>query len=161
MANHTGIKWNKGGKLSRRKLGRIDFRQFEDLAEELQEFGADLQTIFDRVMNEAGKEVQADTEKAMAESNLPAKGKYSTGTTKQSINLDPKVKWSGTVGSIGFGFDFDKPNAGRWLISGTPRMQPDAALEKIYTSNKYKSQLVKEMRDMLTSELNRLSGGGH
>ena len=45
MANYLGVKWNKGGALSRRKLGRIDYRQFEALAEEIQQLGADLQSV--------------------------------------------------------------------------------------------------------------------
>ena len=158
MANYTGVKWNKGGKLSRRKLGRIDYRQFEELAEELQGLGADLQAVMTRTLEASGKEIQADTEKATSDSQLPAKGKYSTGRTRESINLDPKVKWSGTSGSIGFGFDFDKPNAGKWLITGTPRMQPDAALAAIYASSKYKSKVVKDIKEALQNEINKLGG---
>ena len=158
MANYTGIKWNKGGKKSRRKLGRIDFSQFEQLAEELQELGADLQTVIGGALNDAGKDIQAKTQQAMADSNLPAKGKYSTGNTASAINLDPKVKWSGSYGSIGFGFDFDKPNAGKWLITGTPRMQPDAALAAIYASEKYKTAVVKQIKDALQAEISKLGG---
>lgn len=158
MANYTGVKWNKGGKLSRRKLGRIDYRQFEELAEELQSLGGDLKIVMGSALEDAGKNIQAKTEKAMANSNLPAKGKYSTGATEAAINLDPKVKWSGTSGSIGFGFDFDKPNAGRWLITGTPRMQPDKALAAIYASSKYKSEVVKQIKDALQAEINKLGG---
>lgn len=158
MANYRGLKWNKGGKMARRKLGRINYRQFEELAEELQSLGADLQQVMSRALEEAGKQVQAETEQAMAGSNLPAKGKYSTGATENSINLDPKVKWAGTSGSIGFGFDHDKPNAGKWLITGTPRMQPDAALAKIYASTKYKNDTVKHIREVLQEEINKLGG---
>ena len=158
MANLTGAKWNKGGKLSRRKLGRIDYSQFVDLAEELQDLGADLQSIIGTALEDAGKDIQAKTEQAMASSNLPAKGKYSTGATESAINLDPKVRWSGSVGNIGFGFDFDKPNAGKWLITGTPRMDPDAALAAIYASNKYKSAVVKQIKDALQAEIAKLGG---
>lgn len=158
MANRTGIKWNKGGALSRRKLGRIDYRQFEALAEELQSLGADLQAVMGGALEDAAKDIQAKTDKAMASSNLPAKGKYSTGATQSAIDLDPKVKWSGSSGSIGFGFDFDKPNAGKWLITGTPRMDPDAALAAIYASDKYKTAVVKQIKEALQKEISRLGG---
>ena len=158
MANYLGLKWNKGGKLARRKLGRIDYRQFEELAEELQSLGADLQAVMGSALEDAGKDIQAKTQKAMASSNLPAKGKYSTGTTEATINLDPKVKWSGTAGSIGFGFDTDRPNAGKWLITGTPRMQPDEALAAIYASEKYKTAVVKQIKEALQKEIAKLGG---
>lgn len=158
MANTFGVKWNKGGKLSRRKLGRIDYRQFEELAEELQSLGADLQAVMNTALEDAGKDIQAKTVQAMANSNLPAKGKYSTGNTKAAINLDPKVKWSGTAGSIGFGFDHDKPNAGSWLITGTPKMNPDPALAAIYASAKYKSAVTKQIKAALQAELSKLGG---
>ena len=158
MANYLGVKWNKGGALSRRKLGRIDYRQFEALAEEIQQLGADLQSVMGSALEDAAKDIQAKTQQAMASSNLPAKGRYSTGATESSIQLDPKVKWSGTSGSIGFGFNHDKPNAGKWLITGTPRMQPDAALAAIYASDKYKSAVVKQIKEALQKEISRLGG---
>lgn len=159
MANYLGLKWNKGGKLKRRKLGRINYREFEDLAEELDSLGANLQQVFSVALEESAKDVQSETLKAMSGSNLPAKGVYSTGNTASAINLDPKVKWSGTSGSIGFGFGHDKPNAGSYLITGTPRMQPDIALARIYASNKYRSQVSKNIKQVLQNILNEIAGG--
>lgn len=158
MANYLGLKWNKGGALARRKLGRIDYRQFEALAEELQELGADLQAVIGSAMEDAARDISAKTEQAMASSNLPAKGKYSTGATEAAIYQDPKMKWSGSTGSIGFGFEHDKPNAGKWLITGTPRMEPDAALAAIYASDKYKTAVVKQIKEALQKEISRLGG---
>lgn len=159
MANYRGVKWNKGGALKRRKLGRIDYRQFEELAEELQNLNADLKTVFSEVMEEEARKIQDATTKAMASGFLPAGGKYSTGNTKDAIKQDPKSKWSGSVGSIAFGFEYDKPNAGKWLITGTPKMQPNAALARIYASDKYKSDMTKSIKKALEARIAQLAGG--
>jgi hypothetical protein len=93
--------------------------------------------------------VRDDTVDAMAAINLPAQGKYSTGDTMRSI-VEPAVTWSGTVAETPVGFDFSKPGAGGFLISGTPRMQPNPKLEEIYTRKRYMNALQQDMQDVIT-----------
>ena len=76
---------------------------------------------------------------------MPAGGKYSHGKTKESIVTDTTVTWSGGVGSVPIGFDFSKPGAGGYLITGTPRMRPNPELNKIYKQKKYMNAIQKEM----------------
>lgn len=159
MANRTGIKWNKGGKLSRNKMIDIDFSNFEIYAEKLDLLGADLQKVFDKAMEKAAKTVQDDTVQALANANLPAGGEYSDGQTEDSVIKDAKVTWRGSVGEIGLGFDKTKPGAGGFLITGTPKMQPDYALEEIYSRKKYANKIRKEIEKMLQDEIDRIMGG--
>ena len=156
--NHSGVKWNKGGKLKRNQFG-LDFSQFEALAEELDGLGADLQEIFDDVMEQTAENVQFDVNEAMDPKNLPAKGQYSRGFTIRAIDKNPKPRWSGTIGEVGYGFDKTKPNAGSWLITGTPRMQPNYKLEDIFVRKKYKSLLVKDIMEYLNDALEDAMGG--
>lgn len=152
MANRTGAKGNKGGSKRRNQFG-IDWSQYEDLANTLEDLGADVKKIFTDVMDMEAETIQADTEEAVSNSNLPAQGKYSQGDTKKAIDLNPKTDWSGTTASICIGFDKTKPNAGTFLITGTPRMQPDRALEKIYTKKKYLSEVQKDIGDYFAETL--------
>lgn len=158
MANKQGLKWNKGGKLSRKQMLSIDFSAFEDLAEKLDKIGADLPKVIGNAMEEVGVEVQADTLAALDNANLPAEGTYSRGDTAASVIDDVNIKKSGSVLEINLGFDKRKPGAGGFLITGTPKMQPDQALADIYSNKKYERQVANAIKKALQKELERLGG---
>ncbi len=145
----------RGGRYARKRMLSVDFSGFRDYAEKLDNVGANIQDIFGKVMEEAAEKVQDDVRDAMAEGNLPAKGKYSKGATKQSIIDDVSVRWSGTVGEIGIGFDKSKPGVGTWLITGTPKMQPVKELAAIFGSKKYERTLKQVIDQKLAQELER------
>jgi hypothetical protein len=157
--NRTGAKWTKGGSMSRKKGFYIDFSNFEEYAEMLENLGADLKEIFESAMEQAAEDVQEDTIAAVAKGNLPAGGKYSQGDTEDAVIRNPKVEWQGTVGEIKLGFDKTKPGAGGFLITGTPKMQPDYALEKIYGSKSYENKIKKQIEEHLQEEIDARIGG--
>ena len=140
--------------MARRKNSlSIDFSVFSDFAAELDDLGADLKEIFTDVMEQEGETVAEDTKEAVKASNLPAKGKYSKGDTEKSIVMQPQVEWSGSVGEIGLGFDKTQPGAGGWLITGTPKMQPDYELQRIYGQKKYERKMTEDITDYLQAEI--------
>lgn len=130
----------------RKKMLSIDFSCFAEYAERLEDIGADVKDVFDKAMENAGSTVQKDTEKAMSNAYLPAHGKYSKGDTVKTIVVNPRVRWSGNIGEIGLGFDRNKPGAGSWLITGTPRMKPDYELAKIYSRRTYETKIKKQIK---------------
>lgn len=139
----------------RKSFISIDFSNFSAYAEELEHLGADLQRVFTEVMEEEAKTIQSDTINALSSGNLPAQGRYSKGTTKSSVDLYPKVEWSGSIGEVGLGFDKTKPGAGGFLITGTPRMQPDHALEQIYGRKTYENKVNRNIMKRLQSEIDK------
>lgn len=151
--NPRGNKWNKGGAHGRNKGLSIDFSCFEDFAAELDQLGADLKEIFTDVMEQEAETVAEDTKEAVKRANLPAGGKYSQGDTEDAIIMEPKVEWSGELGEIGLGFDKTKPGAGGFLITGTPKMQPDYALEDIYARKTYARKMRESISDYLGAEI--------
>ena len=157
--NRTGIKWNKGGAKRRKNYIDVDFSNFADFAEKLDRLNADLKQIFGDAMERAAERVQEDTREAVEASNLPAGGNYSTGDTASSIIRDTKVKWSGSLGEVHLGFDKSKPGAGGFLITGTPKMAPDAALATMYTGKKYQKQINDQIKKDLQEALDELGGG--
>lgn len=159
MANRTGAKWTKGGSLSRKRMLDIDFSNFEEYAEKLDLLGASLKEVFSKAMEEAAEKVQQDTIAALEDVNLPASGIYSQGDTKESVIVDPKTRWEGNLGEIPLGFDKTRKGAGGFLITGTPKMKPDYALEKIYGTRRYENQLKKQIEKALQKEIDRIMGG--
>lgn len=159
MANRTGAKWTKGGALSRKRMLDIDFSNFEEYAEKLDLLGANLKSVFSKAMEEAAEKVQQDTIAALEDVNLPASGIYSAGDTKESVIVDPKTRWEGNLGEIPLGFDKTRKGAGGFLITGTPKMKPDYALEKIYGTRRYENQLKKQIEKALRKEIDRIMGG--
>lgn len=142
-----------------RNVLKLDTKGFDEYAEKLERLDADLKSIFTDALQQAAETITEDTVEAMSSGNLPAGGKYSTGETKKSIVQNPKVTWSGTVGEVGVGFDFEKPGAGGYLITGTPRMKPNRELNRIYKSKKYMTNIKKDMKDIFDDEIQRRMGG--
>lgn len=122
---------------------KLEITGFESLIDRLESLGGDVKQAVSEGLTDAGAKIASDTVKALSSSSLPARGKYSTGTTMQSVVQDPTVEWEGQVASIPVGFDFSKPGAGGFLISGTPRMRPDVVLNKMYKSKRYMNQISK------------------
>lgn len=138
---------------------KLNAKGFEEYAEKLEKLGADLKPIFTDVLMQAAETITEDTVDAMNPHNLPRGGKYSHGNTEKSIIKNPQVAWTGTVGEVNVGFDFSKPEAGGYLITGTPRMKPNKALNKIYKSKKYMSDIRKDMIAIFEDEIARRMGG--
>lgn len=142
-----------------KNLLRLDTSGFEEYVAKLEKLEADVKPIVTEALNKAGVKITSDTTNAVAEPDLPRGGKYSTGETKASIIQNPQTTWSGSIAEIGVGFDFDKPGAGGFLITGTPRMAPDKALNKIYKSKKYMKDVQQEMGETFQKEVIKRMGG--
>lgn len=143
----------------RKNYCMIDFSNFSDFAEQIDRLNGDMKKIIGDAMERAAQRVQDDTRAAIALPNLPAHGKYSTGKTEASIIQSPRVKWSGSFGEIGVGFDKTKPGAGGWLITGTPKMAPDYALQEMFQRKTYARKINNQIQKDLQKELDKLGGG--
>lgn len=134
---------------------KLDMKGFDEYLTKLDKLGADLKPIITDALSEVGETIGDDTLDAVDKSNLPAGGEYSKGDTEKSVILSPEVEWIGTVAEIGVGFDYGKPGAGGYLITGTPRMAPDRALNRMYKGRKYMSQIKNDIKDILVDEMER------
>ena len=113
------------------------------------------QESVEKHLQEVGKKISEDTIEAVQAPNLPAGGKYSRKDkpTEESVVRDPKVTWDGGSAWIPVGFDFSKPGAGGWLISGTPKMKPDAQLRRMYKSKKYMTDRQNELAEAIWADI--------
>lgn len=144
---------------SRKNSLSIDFSNFAEYAERLDELNADLKEIFRDAMEQAAETVEWDIMDALADANLPALGKYSQGATEASVIRDAKVQWQGMLGEIPIGFDKTMPGAGGWLITGTPKMRPDYKLEDIFSRRSYERKIMKQIEEHLQEEIDERLGG--
>lgn len=133
----------------------LDLSGFEEALTRLEDLGGDVKQAVSDGLTAAAAKIANDTEKALNAPSLPARGKYSSGDTEKTIVRDARVEWEGTVASIAVGFDFSKPGAGGFLISGTPRMQPDKELNKMYKQKRYMNQIAKVIENSVADHIIR------
>lgn len=150
-----GRRFSRGGSKSRKSGISIDFNGFAEYAEILDEMGRNVQQVFTDAMEQAGQTIAEDTHDAVARANLPAGGRFSRDHTENAIIDDPKVEWSGGLGEMKLGFDYARPGAGGFLITGTPKMRPDHALEVIYAQKKYERDLKKNIDEVFRDYIER------
>ena len=139
---------------------KLDTSGFEPMLKRLDSLGGDVKRAVNDALKQASETITEDTEEAMSASNMPAQWKYSSGTTEKSIIRDSNVRWEGNVGWVPVGFDFSKPGAGGYLITGTPRMQPDKALNRMYKQKKYMNQIQNDMGEVIMDYvIEKMEGG--
>lgn len=101
----------------------------------------------------AKEHVTPKVTKAVANANLPAKGKYATGVIKDSIDKDMTVDWEGFTASIHVGFDFKKSGmTSIFLMYGTPRTKPVKGLKAAI----YGAKTQKEIADIQAEAINKV-----
>ena len=135
--------------MAKKNTLNLDTSGIEALITRLEGLGGDVKSAVEDALEQAAETINNDTREAMQTSNLPAGGKYSRGNTLKSIVENPKVSWNGTQAEIGVGFDYSKPGAGGLLITGTPRMKPNAALQQIYKRKTYMSKIQADMAEVV------------
>lgn len=132
---------------------RLDTSGFEGILRKLDSLGGNVERAVDDALGKAAETIAMSTEAAVDNVNLPAGGKYSIGLTKESIIRNAQVKWDGDTAWVPVGFDFSKPGAGGFLITGTPRMKPDYELNKIYKQKRYMNLIQKGMEEIILNSI--------
>ena len=144
--------------VAKRNTLRLELGGFQELITKLDSLIGDVQKAVTDAMQQAAETVRDDTADALADENMPAQGRYSTGRTRTTV-VTPSVAWSGTIAETPVGFDYGKKGAGGFLISGTPRMKPNRKLEQIYTRKKYMQLLQADMQEVITDFIEDALGG--
>lgn len=137
---------------------KLELSGFKELLARLDKLGGDVPGVVEDALTQAAGTIADDTLAALANANLPAGGKFSGGDTKAAVVTNPRVEWSGTTASVGVGFDYDKPGAGGLLITGTPKMKPDYALQKMYKKKGYMQKIQDDMRKIVTDAISKRMG---
>ena len=137
---------------------KLELSGFKELLTKLDKLGGDVPEVVEDALTQAAGTIADDTLAALDDAHLPAGGKYSRGDTKASVVTKPRVDWEGTTASVGVGFDYDKPGAGGLLITGTPKMKPDYALQKMYKKKGCMQKIQDDMRKIVTDAISKRMG---
>ena len=144
--------------MAKKNTLNLELSGFNEIVTKLEGMNGNVHKVVTDALMQAAETIEEDTHDAVKKSNLPAKGKYSTGDTEKAI-AKPSVTWSGTVAEVGVGFDYSKNGAGGFLITGTPRMQPDRELQKMYKQKKYMKAIQQDMEEVVQDEISRVMEG--
>lgn len=141
--------------MARNKIG-LQVKGFEDYMAKLDEVGGatGMRRGVEEALKDSKKHVNPLIEKAMAKSNLPAKGKYSINEdTKKSIDESMTVDWEGMTAGIKVGFDFSKSGLKSiFLMYGTPKHDPVSGLKAAI----YGTKTTKEIGAIQAEALSRV-----
>lgn len=145
--------------MARNKIG-LQFDGWENYMSKLDELGGTqvMKKGVEEALIESKKHVTPLIENAMTK--LPAGGKYSSGNTKESIDKDNKVEWSGMTGTIKVGFDFSKSGVTSvFLMYGTPRMKPVSGLKGAIYGSKSQKEIAEIQEKVLSDRIKKVMEG--
>lgn len=146
-------------RVARNKIG-LQASGFEDYITKLDELGGSkaMKRGVESALKASKKYVNPLIEKSMTK--LPAGGKYSSGNTKESIDKDMSVEWSGMTATIKVGFDFSKSGVTSiFLMYGTPKMKPVTGLKNAVYGAKTKKELATIQEEALMKVIKRIMEG--
>lgn len=132
----------------------VNFGGFAEMVEKLDRLQGDIEKTTEQALKASHKIVTEKVEKAVQKSNLPAKGKYSTGKTADSIVKEADVKWDGTTASVDVGFDFKKGGmTSIYLMYGTPRMKPAKGLKAAIYGAAVKKEIKEKQKEIFSKAI--------
>lgn len=145
--------------MARNRIG-LQFDGWENYMSNLDKLGGTdlMKKGVEKALVESKKHVNPLIEKAMTK--LPAKGKFSTGDTKESIDDEMSVEWQGMTGSINIGFDFKESGPKSiFLMYGTPRMKPVSGLKSAIYGAKTKRETAEIQEKVLSDVIKEVMEG--
>ena len=110
----------------------MNFDGFDGLLDQLDKLAGDegLKRAVSSGMKQAKAITDEGIKKAMRKSNLPAKGKYSTGKSLSAVKAQTDIKWNGDVAELEVGFNRKISLTPVFLMYGSPRYAPVKGLKK-------------------------------
>lgn len=134
------------------KIG-LQFKGWEEIIAKLDKIAGteSVKCGVESALKSSKKYVTYQIEKSLEK--LPTNGKYSTGKTKNSIDKEMTVNWSGGLAEIKIGFCFKKSGlTGIFLMYGTPRMKPVVGLKTAICGEQTK----REIKKLQVEEINKV-----
>lgn len=142
--------------MARNKIG-LNFDDWQEYMAKLDKLGdmSLMEKGVEEALVESKKHINPLIEKAVVKAKLPAKGKYSTGDTKASLDTDMGVEWEAMTGSVKIGFDFSESGLKSILLmQGTPKMKPVSGLKSAIYGTKTQKE-IGEIQEKVLSDLIR------
>lgn len=153
--------------MARKKIG-LQVDGFEDYMSKLDQLGGTsvMKRAVEQALIASKKHVNPQIDKLMVKSNMPAKkskkgaGAYWTGDTKDSLDTEMSVEWTGLTAEIKVGFDFKKSGMKSiFLIYGTPRTDPVKGLKNAIYGSKTQKEIGQIQAEELTKVIKEIMEG--
>lgn len=147
--------------MARNRIG-LNFEGWEDMMENLDRLGGtrEMKRAVTNALVASKEYVTPLIETAVSNSNLPARGEYSFGGTRESIDRSNDVEWSAMTGSINIGFDFEESGLKSiYLMYGTPKMNPARGLKNAIYGTRTKREIAEIQSEEINRVINEIMGG--
>lgn len=133
---------------------KLEFKGFDEVMRRLNKIEADTRGVVDEALEKTHEIVTQKAESAIANSNLPAGGRYSKGRTAASLQRTPKISWSGTEASVKVGFNIKKGGlASIFLMYGTPRMPKVQSLYDAFYGTQTEGEVLNAQKEIFYKAL--------
>nr|DAP43733.1 MAG TPA: hypothetical protein [Caudoviricetes sp.] len=138
---------------TKNKIGlQIDL---ETVISRLEKANKNVKKGIEEMLIESKQAVTQNLEKDTIKQNFPAKGIYSVGTLKESIDRTDTVDWKGMTAEIKVGYDMNISGMESvYLLYGTPKMNK---VQKLY-NDIYGSRTKKIIAEIQQNKLNEILG---
>lgn len=115
-----------------------------------------MKAAIESALKESKSVINSKANAVMTKSNMPAHGKYWTGTVKNSLDKNFSVDWSGYTASINIGYNLEESGLESiMLMKGTPRMNPVAGLEDAFYGRKTIAEIRKQQKEAISKYIER------
>lgn len=136
----------------------IDFKGFDDYMEKMDKLGGTdlMKKGVEDGLRASKQYINDELKKVSTSSKYPAKGKYSQGLTKDSIDENLKIEWKGLVGYIKIGYNFNISGLRTiMLMYGTPKMQPVKGMKSAVYGSKTKKNIAELQKQAIDKLIER------
>ena len=137
----------------------MNFDGFDGLLDQLDKLAGDegLKRAVSSGMKQAKAITDEGIKKAMRKSNLPAKGKYSTGKSLSAVKAQADIKWNGDVAELEVGFNRKISLTPVFLMYGSSRYAPVKGLKKAL---KFGQKQKNSVNEAVQKVVQRMINGG-
>lgn len=147
--------------MAKNKIG-LQFAGWEDVLSGIEKAAgeAGLKQAVEAGLKASKEYINKQVDSIMTKGNMPAGGKYWTGKTKNSLDKNFDVEWSGFTGTIKIGFNLKGSGlTSIFLMYGTPRHEPPMdevpGLYDALYGKKTKSEIKKIQKEVIEKWVER------
>lgn len=130
----------------------IEFAGFDELMEKFNRLDARSKEIAEEALKKGHEIITAKAESS--ESQYPAGGRFSTGSTARSLQKSAKITWHGTEASVDVGFNIKKGGLPSiFMMYGTPRYMKVQSMYDAFYSSQVEGEVLSAAKEIYLKAL--------
>lgn len=142
-----------------KRMMSVEFEGFEEVIKRLEKLDGDIKSTTEKALKETHRLVTKEAEEAAQVSNLPAKGRYSSGDTLKSLKRDADILWTGTKAEVPVGFSISKGGLPSiFMMYGTPRYMKNQKMYNAIWGQAIHDKVLKAQEEIFYDEIKKLGG---